>query len=60
MIKKCSICKFLKGELMRNGFLPICKYKVYKFKERIRLDWENDKDINTKSCNKFIHFNRSK
>jgi len=41
----CQSCGNLAVEITRFGLKPRCRKNVYKFKERERIDWLNDKDL---------------
>lgn len=38
----CSECMNLNIFITANGMKPQCKKKVFRFKERILVDWKND------------------
>jgi len=59
MEDKCALCKYLVAEITRNGFTPKCKKNKLKFKERLKMDWQNDVDINSKNCDEFKHYQDS-
>ena len=55
----CSLCEHLKIEFTKNGFKPRCNKNRFKYEERIRVDWKNDKDINERKCDEFEKFKES-
>jgi len=57
---KCAICEFIGIIITRNGLKPDCRKKKYKFKERKRVDWQRDKDLNEKTCKLFKHYKNNK
>jgi len=52
----CATCKNLTTEVTRNGLKPVCRLDRHRFPERIKIDYQEDKDINTKKCEEFEHF----
>ena len=52
----CAFCEFLSALVLRHNLKPLCKFNVFKFKERIRIDYQKDKDINEKTCKRFVHY----
>ena len=50
---KCAACEFMAIRITKNGLQPDCKKNKHKFKERKRVDWQHDKDLNEKSCKLF-------
>lgn len=41
----CSNCDNLRVIITRHGFAPQCKKKVFEYKERERIDWKHDEDL---------------
>ncbi len=57
---KCAVCEFIVIKITRTGLQPECKKNKHKFKERKRVDWEYDKDLNEKSCKLFKYYKDNK
>lgn len=49
----CGNCSFLLSGITRNGMKPRCEKDVLKFKERTRIDYQNDADLRDNSCKSF-------
>lgn len=58
MDDNCAVCRFIKIMITRDGLKPDCQKNKHKFKERKRVDWQHDKDLNEKSCKLFSHYEK--